>query len=205
MFSVGVLLFDQFQTLDVFGPVEVFGRNQSVYQVRFYSLHGEAISNDHGILIYTEPLSAITEEGVDVLVIPGGHGTRKMIENAEFIDALRHISILSEYVLTVCTGSALLAKTGLLKNKKATTNKKAYHWVTATSPDVAWQQSARWVVDGKFYTSSGVSAGTDMSLGFLSDQFGSAFARKVARDMEYNWQEDKDQDPFTNNVYLGGN
>ena len=96
----------------------------------------------------------------------------------------------------MCTGSALLAKTGLLDGKKATSNKKAFDWATSFGDNVQWIKEARWTVDGKYYTSSGVSAGMDMTFGFLSDRHGVAFARKVAFEMEYHWLEDKEQDNF---------
>lgn len=125
-------------------------------------------------------------------------GTRKEVENKALIDKIKEISNISNYVLTVCTGSALLAKTGLLENKTATSNKRAFAWVITNGVNVLWNKKARWTVDGKFYTSSGVSAGMDMALGFLSDRHGIEFARQVAFEIEYNWMEDKDNStPFT--------
>lgn len=91
----------------------------------------------------------------------------------------------------------MLAKTGLLNGRQATTNKKAFSWVSSHGDDVLWLQKARWTIDGKFYTSSGVSAGIDMTLGFVSDRHGVDFARNVAFEMEYHWQEDKETDNFT--------
>ncbi len=99
--------------------------------------------------------------------------------------------------MTVCTGSALLARTGLLDGKKATSNKRAFAWAKTNSEKAIWDNKARWTIDEKFYTSSGVSAGIDMSLGFLSDRFGIEFARQVADEIEYIWTEDKDNDTFT--------
>ena len=197
--NVGVLLFDNFETLDVFGPVEILGRNKSDYQITFYSLSGGQIKNEHGILMQTEPLKNI-KEGTDVFLIPGGLGTRKEVDNIQLVDVIRQISNQSKYVLTVCTGSALLAKTGLLDGKKATSNKRAFDWVTTQGNKVNWIKKARWVVDDKYYTSAGVSAGMDMTLGFLADIHGVEFARTVAFQIEYNWQENKDEDNFSNGL-----
>jgi transcriptional regulator GlxA family with amidase domain len=194
--NIGVLLFDDFETLDVFGPVEVFGRLVDHYKISFYSLPGGLIKNQHGISIQTNKIESI-KTGLDIFLIPGGHGTRSEVYNTEMIAAIKNISEVSAYVLTVCTGSALLAKTGLLDGKKATSNKRAFNWVTSNGPHVHWIRQARWVVDGKFYTSSGVSAGMDMALGFLSDMHGKDFAAKTARHMEYNWRKDKDYDNFS--------
>lgn len=195
MMHVAVLLFNDFETLDVFGPVEVFGRLSDLYNIQFYSLNGGPVSNRHGVSLSTVMLESITYP-VDIFLVPGGVGTRKEVGNSSLIEKIKEVSDQGKYVLTVCTGSALLARTGLLDHKKATSNKRAIEWVAGNGPHVQWNNTARWVVDGKFYTSSGVSAGIDMSLGFLSDRYGIEFARKVATEIEYNWTEDGSNDSF---------
>lgn len=193
--KIAVLLFDNFETLDVFGPVEIFGRLTDHYQISFHSLSGGLIENAHGVSIITKDFTDIIN-GVDIFLIPGGYGTRVEVNNSLLINKIKEISQLSKYVLTVCTGTALLAKTGLLDGRKATSNKRAFDWVTTQGPNVNWVRRARWVVDDKYYTSSGVSAGMDMTLGFLQDIHGIDFARDVANTIEYTWQEDKDEDDF---------
>jgi putative intracellular protease/amidase len=193
--NVAVLLFDDFETLDVFGPVEIFGRLKEHYRVSFYSAAGGLVKNTHGVSIMTEHLEEIMN-GADIFLIPGGHGTRKEVGNTLLIEKIRGISQLSEYVLTVCTGSALLAKTGLLDGKKATSNKRAFEWVTLQGKNVNWIRKARWTKDGKYYTSAGVSAGMDMTLGFLNDIHGIEFARQTAFAIEYNWKEKMEEDNF---------
>ena len=193
--NVGVLLFDNFETLDVFGPVEILGRLKDLYSIRFYSLSGGLIRNSHGISIVTEKLEP-EHSNSEIIIIPGGAGTRLGVNNQLLIDTIRKISVSSNYVLTICTGSALLAKTGLLDGRKATSNKRAFDWVLTNGKDVNWIKHARWVVDGKYYTSSGVSAGMDMALGFLADRHGLEFARKVAFEIEYNWTEESEDDNF---------
>ncbi len=91
---------------------------------------------------------------------------------------------------------SLLAKTGLLDNHNATSNKKAFEWVRSISNDVKWIRNARWVADGKYYTSSGVSAGMDMALGFISDLFGKDKANQIANDIEYIWNSNKETNVF---------
>jgi len=194
--NVGVLLFDNFETLDVFGPVEILGRLKDLYSIRFYSLSGGLIRNSHGISIVTEKLEP-EHSNSEIIIIPGGAGTRLGVNNALLIDTIRKISVSSNYVLTICTGSALLAKTGLLDGRKATSNKRAFDWVLTNGKDVNWIKHARWVVDGKYYTSSGVSAGMDMALGFLAERHGLEFARKVAFEIEYNWTEESEDDNFS--------
>lgn len=92
--------------------------------------------------------------------------------NDLFLQNLAKLVQQSQTCLTVCTGAALLAATGVLDGKPATTNKRAFEWVRGTRPQVGWRQKARWVSTGKFYTSSGVSAGMDMTLGFIADRWG---------------------------------
>lgn len=197
MMKVGVLLFENFETLDVFGPVEILGRLTEEYQIYYYSLVGGLVTNQHGIKIMSERLLD-GASALDIFLLPGGSGTRVEVHNRELISAIQRQSQISKYVLTVCTGSALLAMTGLLDHKKATTNKRAYDWVISLNKEVEWVKQARWVVDDKYYTSSGVSAGMDMTLGFLSDRHGIEFARKVAFQIEYTWTEDRSYDPFCN-------
>ena len=193
--DAAILLFDGFETLDVFGPVEIMGRLKDHYRIAFYSQPGAVVRNQHGIAIETEKLDRISA-GADIFLIPGGPGTRTEVNNLSLIDSITKISKGSGYVMTVCTGSALLARTGLLNGRKATSNKKAFDWATSFGDNVQWMRQARWTVDGKYYTSSGVSAGMDMTFGFLSDLHGVDFARHVAFEMEYHWQEDRTADAF---------
>jgi len=193
--KVAVLLFEEFETLDVFGPVEIFGRLNEFYQISFYSLSGGLVRNSHGVSVMSGKLTELSSE-TDIFLIPGGYGTRVEVNNAVLIDKIKEISTLSKFVLTICTGSSLLAKTGLLNNRKATSNKIAFDWVTTQGKNVNWIRKSRWIADGKYYTSSGVSAGMDMTLGFLQDLHGIDFARKVAFEIEYNWQEDSQEDNF---------
>ena len=195
--KVGILLFEGFETLDVFGPVEILGKLKELYTISFYSLSGGLVSNYHGVTIATEPLENISN-GTGIFLIPGGYGTREAVDNLVLIESIRQIAEHSTYVLTVCTGSALLAKTGLLDNRQATSNKIAFDWVITQGEKVNWIKRARWTVDDKYYTSSGVSAGMDMTYGFLSDLHGKEFARDAACRIEYSWMEDKDNDLFCN-------
>jgi transcriptional regulator GlxA family with amidase domain len=84
----------------------------------------------------------------------------------------------------------------LLNGKNATSNKLSWDWVISQNEEVLWKSKARWVVDGKYYTSSGVSAGIDMALGFIADRLGNQAAKAVSAAIEYVWNEDKDCDPF---------
>ncbi len=143
------------------------------------------------------PLSDATAGALHRLVlIPGGFGTRKEVDNGPFIEALRSIANGSQFVLTVCTGSALLARAGLLSGRRATSNKRAFDWVVEQDRGVLWKRKARWIRDDKYYTSSGVSAGIDMTLGFVGDRHGTETAERISRGIEYLWNRDSGYDPF---------
>jgi len=191
--NVNCLLFNDFETLDLFGPVEVFGKIDEC-SIKYLSINGGNIINKDNVQIITENINRI--EKYDVLLIPGGIGTRVLVNDNEFIGKLKYIVEKSTWCLTVCTGSALLAKTGLLDNYEATSNKMAFEWVKSTGENVKWKNRARWVVDKKYYTSSGVSAGIDMSLGFVSDRFGEEAAGKIAERIEHEWNNNKENDIF---------
>lgn len=192
--EISVILFDRFEILDAFGPAEMFASLPAEMRVECYSEEGGTVRSTQNVKVATKPFSEIPP-GTTVL-IPGGIGARSLVPDSAFIEQLKVISEQAEFVLTVCTGSLLLAKTGLLDGKKATSNKMAFAMVESTVPTVYWQKQARWVVDGTFYTSSGVSAGMDMAIGFISDQYGSDKADKVLQYTEYVWNEDSSEDPF---------
>ncbi|MBP1761382.1 MAG: ThiJ/PfpI protein [Firmicutes bacterium] len=192
--NFNVILFHDFETLDVFGPVEIIGKLEQDMKIAFYSLHGGIIQNHDNVRVETLPVADMDETGI--LFIPGGAGIVNELQNQELIQWVRKLSQQAVFVLTVCTGSALLAKTGLLKNKYATSNKRLFDWVAGQDNEVQWMREARWIRDGKFYTSSGVSAGMDMTLGFVNDIIGTETAEQIAVRIEYSWNRDNEyRDP----------
>jgi putative intracellular protease/amidase len=191
--DVNILLFDDFETLDIFGPVEILGMVEE-YELHYLSKLGGTVTSAQGVKVVTRSTSDINKNGI--LVIPGGKGTRTLINDHGFICFLKEMADASEFCLSICTGSALYAKAGVLNGKKATSNKRAMKWVRSTNDKVIWMDKARWVVDGKYYTSSGVSAGMDMTLEFVSDRFGRGKAEEIANHMEYIWNDDPEVDPF---------
>jgi transcriptional regulator GlxA family with amidase domain len=136
-------------------------------------------------------------QGFDLLLIPGGIGIRRELNNQDFVAGLRRLAQKSKIVGTICTGSVLLAKTGLLNGMKATTNKRVFKAITALAPGVNWQAEARWVEDGKYFTASGVSAGLDMSLALIGRVFGRDEALRIAARAEYEWHQESSRDPFS--------
>lgn len=134
--------------------------------------------------------------GFDVLLIPGGIGTRTQIANVPFLAELKRLAEVSRMVATVCTGSFLLAETGLLDGHKATSNKRVFQFVKDHAPKVEWIAKARWVEDGRYFTSSGISAGMDMTLAIIAKLCGRERSLEIANRAEYEWHEESSWDPF---------
>jgi putative intracellular protease/amidase len=207
--TVAHVLFEGFTTLDMYGPVQAFascrqpdgdgGWLRDFQQITlgqtdaakalaaFKSGEGPTTTADYGF---------DDAPPFDILLIPGGFGSRAAVEDRGFLDKIAALSERATVTATVCTGSAILARTGLLDGRPATSNKVAWDWVIAQGPKVQWQRNARWVDDGDIVTSSGVSAGIDMALSLIARLRGEETAVNSARFMEYIWNTDPANDPF---------
>ncbi|GIW40283.1 MAG: ThiJ/PfpI family protein [Candidatus Binatia bacterium] len=196
--TVAVLVFPSFELLDVFGPLEVLGNrnlNPQPFRIRLVAERREPVRSAQGPAVYPDD-TLDTVSAIGVLLVPGGIGTRAEVENGHLLEWIARRSEQAEFVCSVCTGAALLARSGVLDGRRATTNKRAFPWVEQLGPRVRWVREARWVEDGKFVTSSGVSAGIDMALALTARLVGLEAAETVARCMEYEWRNDPHHDPF---------
>jgi putative intracellular protease/amidase len=202
---VAVALFDGFTVLDVYGPVQAFGACRvarpegpphRLFDVFTIADRPGPVKSGEGPATHVDHAFGDAPE-CDVLLIPGGFGTRTAVDDDAFLGRLAAASQRAPVTATVCTGSALLARTGILDGRPATSNKIAWDWVLKQGPRVLWRRRARWVDDGDVITSSGVSAGIDMTLAFIARLHGRAMAESAARNMEYRWHEDPDDDPFS--------
>ena len=198
MRAVNVLLFDGFTTMDALGPAEVLSRalegERKCYEIEYFSATGGLVGSRTSAKIWTRKLSEIAK--FDVLIVPGGFAARGLAYDGEFIAILGELARRHEHVITACTGSVLLAKTGLLDGMEATSNKLSWQWATSEAPGVRWIRGAGRCVSGKFYTGSGVSAGIDAALGFIADMHGQNEAQSIARAMEYVCNSDKNAELF---------
>ena len=195
MRTIGALVFPGFELLDLYGPLEMFGLNRDEFDIRIVAQTMEPVAATPGPK--TSPDEAFGDrEGYDILLVPGGMGSRPGMENKVLMTWLAEQSARADIVASVCTGSAMLAGAGVLDGHRATSNKMAWDWVVSQGPNVDWVRRARWVEDGKFFTSSGVSAGTDMSLALIEKLLGSEAMETIARRAEYVRNADPDNDPF---------
>ena len=175
--------------------MEMFGMCPDDIEIVVLARETGKVKSAQGPYGYADQAMADCQK-LDVLLIPGGIGTRQGAIDESFIAEIKRLAEMARYACTVCTGTILLMKTGLLDGKRATTNKKLYTLVTAMRPAVNWVPEARWVEDGKYFTSSGVTAGMDMALAVIEKLFGKEKSLAVAANAEYEWHQDKDWDPF---------
>ncbi len=196
--AVGIYLFDEVEVLDFAGPLEVFSTAARVYtrlfpdavppfEVLTLADTRRTVKARGGLLV--EPQFEITNHPhLDILIIPGGIVTAEL-ERAEVIDWIAQIASSSAITASVCTGAFLLAKAGLLQNKKATTHWEDIEDLKRIFPDVNVEAGVRWVEQGKIVTSAGISAGIDMSLHLVARLKGRELAQKTARQMDFEWQQ----------------
>ena len=202
--TVAHVVFEGFTTLDMYGPVQAFascrvpdgegGWNRFFNQITV-GLDSTAMKSGEGPSTMAE-YSFGDVPDFDILLIPGGFGTRAVVKDDGLLAKIADLSAKAEVTATVCTGSAVLARTGLLDGRPATSNKVAWDWVLEQGPNVDWKRQARWVDDGDIVTSSGVSAGIDMALDLIARLRGEEIAINSARFMEYIWNRDPANDPF---------
>ncbi len=195
--TVGLLLFPGFEPLDAFGPVEAFvisewpgARPEDARPFRVVTIAEalEPVAMRGGILVVPEHDLA-TCPPLDMLLVPGGPGTRTEYGNRSLLEFIRSRARAVGVLCSVCTGAALLANAGVLSGLEATTNRRAFDWVVSVSPpDVRWERTRRWVDAGRIVTSAGVSAGTDMALHLVARLAGEEIAIAAAARMEYRWE-----------------
>jgi len=195
--NIYCLLFEQYETLDLMGPVEFLFRLPQA-RLHYVSHGGGMVTSRQGFAVQTQRLDRLPENSI--LLVPGGQGTRQLVQDAAFLRDLGTWLDQAACCLSVCTGAALLAASGRLDGLPATSNKQAFDWVRSVGGLVDWQPVARWVAAGRFYTSSGVSAGMDMTLGFIADYYGRAQAEAIAAHCEYIWHDNPADNPFAVSV-----
>ena len=133
---------------------------------------------------------------LDYLLVPGGIGAVPLVNDTATLNWLRDQATKTKIVMSVCNGASLLAAAGILDGRPATTNKMAFKDSTAPGPKVNWVKQARWVDDGNVVSSSGVSAGMDMTLAVISRLYGQPLSDWLEQITEYDAHRDPSWDPF---------
>jgi len=206
---LGAVLYEGFELLDMFGPLEMFtALPPEMLQVVMIAENKGLVTA--GSMSHAPMPSFHADFGfddapaLDLILLPGGFGTFAELENEKMLAFLKDRAANAQITASVCSGSAILAKAGLLDGKKATSNKMFFNLAVTQSDQVDWKTEARWVDDGDVVTSSGVSAGIDMSLAIIERLFGEDTALTIANGAEYTWHRDADVDPFAQYLNDGG-
>jgi putative intracellular protease/amidase len=207
---IGILVFDGFEPIDVFGFVEAFSIARFLgktypdtppYPFEIVLIGEEIVktksANGPSVMPDWDFAQALCEP-LDLLMVPGGIGTRPLVDGnpdavAKLIDWMRDMDRKVRIMASVCTGAAVLAKCGFLNGRPAATNHAAFMWVAGHGPLVLWDNVSRWVDAGKYVTSAGVSAGTDLGFYLVSRLAGRAVAETAVIAAEYDWHRDPQQ------------
>lgn len=183
--KIDVLVFDDLNLLDVAGPVQAFEAanisREHAYDIRFVSLNGGAVRASCGLSL--SPGAGFAAAGIgNDLLIPGGAGVDKQIEDEELLDLVRQYSDGPGRIISVCSGAMILAAAGVLNGRRATT-----HWArleqTRDFPQVAWDLDKISIAHGDVFTSAGVTTGIDLALALIQADCGPSVALAVAREL----------------------
>jgi transcriptional regulator GlxA family with amidase domain len=190
--TLAILVFDDMEVLDFCGPFEVFSvangfTEPPAFNVMIVAENARPVLSRGGLNVNPHHRLADCTQP-DLLLIPGGQGTRKEMHNPVLIDWIRKASSQAELILSVCTGALLLAKAGLLDGLEATTHHGAIDLLRQTAPKTTVHADRRFVDNGKVVCSAGIAAGIDMSLHVVTRLLGEEVAEKTAWQMEYPWQ-----------------
>jgi len=192
---LGALFFDRFELLDIFGPLEMFGVLPDLYEIVTVAERKPSMASTQGPSVTIDRTFADCGQ-LDVLLVPGGIGTRGEVNNPALLrfiaDQYPKLTVLA----SICTGAGLLARAGVLDGRRATSNKRAFQWVVEQGAKTIWVPEARWVEDGNVFTSGGVAAGIDMALAIIARLESDEVATGVAQHTEYDWHRDASWDPF---------
>jgi transcriptional regulator GlxA family with amidase domain len=196
---VGIVIFDNIEVLDFCGPFEVFSvtrmnedkrrEESSPFEVLLVAEKSDTVTTTGGMRVIPDH-SFATCPKLDILVVPGGWGTRQEIENPVMLDWLRERAPQVETLTSVCTGSMLLGFAGLLDGLQATTHWRSLDWMRDSFSAVKVRYDQHVVEDGRVLTSAGISAGIDMALKVVARYCGEQVARATAGHMEYPYPDD---------------
>ena len=202
MKTLGAVLYENFELLDLYGPLEMFGNIGPDLKIVTIAEQSGSIKSAQGPSTIAE-FKYTDHPELNFVLVPGGLGTFTQLNNPLILDFIRNVSATAEVLMSVCSGSALFAKAGILDGKKATSNKMFFNFTAEQSDKVEWIENARWVEDDNIFTSSGVSAGIDMALSVISRIYGRDRADKLSMMTEYEWQADPSKDPFAKYLNKG--
>ena len=190
--NVVLLLFPDVEVLDFAGPFEVFSvaaQNTAPRSIQVMTVahRKEQLAAVGGLKVVPDHDFASAPQA-DVLLVPGGRGSRRALQDEAVLAWLQRQAAGAEIVASICTGALLLGRLGLLDGLRATTHWGAIDLLREIAPRTEVLTETRFIDNGKYLTSAGISAGIDMSLYLVSRLYGAKLAAQTAREMEYDWR-----------------
>lgn len=183
---VSVFLFDDFETMDAFMPVQLFGMLKEHFYVRMLSKNGGLMNSAQGVKVWTEPLNPIEIE--DILVIPGGVGAKRLLNlDKDMQPLLRKAAENTDYCISIREGTGLLVQSGILYHRTAADYEGDENWKGLFTAGVNMVKGIRWAADGKFYSCSDLTRCTDMILGLISECLDIEYAQRIAGRIGFEW------------------
>ena len=189
MKNVGIYMFNKVELLDFAGPYEVFSstsesNDHKAFKVFTVSEDGGAIKSVNGLIVIPD-YSFDNHPKIDILIIPGGEGTKNEIKKKKVMEWVNKTQGSAEIMATVCSGARIPAVLGLLDDLEATTHHSVIEDVKKLAPKVTIDHTKRFIDNGKIMTSGGISAGIDLSLHIVKKLCGEETANKTMEYMEY--------------------
>ncbi len=189
--NLGILLFPDVEVLDFAGPFEVFSvtdelNNHELFNVFTLAQNPSTIIAKNGLQVIPDFVFE-NHPVLDYLVVPGGFGTRALLQDEETMMWLKKTAKSCEKTVSICSGALLLAQAGLLDNLKATTHHEVFDELMQIAPRTEIIKNQRFIDNGSILTSGGISAGIDMSFYLVEQLFGELIALKTAKYMEYSY------------------
>ncbi len=192
--NVAILIFPDAEVLDFCGPFEVFAVTDELNDRKLF--HTFTVAEQAGAILARNGLKVVPDHTFadcpkpDILVVPGGFGTRPLLNRPEVINWIRARADTAEIAASVCTGSLLYAKAGVLDGQSATTHYLRHDLLRELAPSARIVEDRRFLDNGHVVTSAGISAGIDLSLHLVARLHGATVAEHTARYMEYHWRND---------------
>ncbi|NLI90934.1 MAG: DJ-1/PfpI family protein [Peptococcaceae bacterium] len=189
MYRVGIFVFHNVELLDFAGPFEVFSvtselNDFKLFQVFTISNDGEPVTSVNGLKTIPD-YSFNSHPVIDILIIPGGVGTKSEMEKGDVLEWLMNSEKQAKMIISVCSGARLLGKIGLLDGKECTTHHEVMEHLKVIAPKAIINPDVKFVDNGKILTSAGISAGIDLSLYVVEKLYGAEIANKTKCYMEY--------------------
>ncbi|MBA4136505.1 MAG: AraC family transcriptional regulator [Opitutus sp.] len=192
--NTAILLFDDVEVLDFAGPFEVFSVTDEMAAHTLFNVY--TVAEKPGTILARNGLKIVPDHTLEsapaanVLVIPGGYGTRALLKKPSLVEWVRRQAKGAEVIVSVCTGALVLAQAGLLDGLDVTTHRENLDELARLAPSARVHGNRRFHDNGRILTAAGISAGIDVSLHVVARLHGDAAATRTAQYMEYHWRND---------------